>query len=1222
VEFTLNQKKAHDLERHVSVTAGAGSGKTAALVSRYLKILVEKNVRVNQVVAITFTEKAAAELKQRIVREIDVRIASGDAAAPRLEETRAGMAGAQISTIHSFCARILREYPVEAGVDAGFSVLQGVEQRLLLREMINDTLRHIAGLPEGTPTREELAYLLRIFGGTRLASILYQLCSRRDAVARLLADIYSLTDAEVQKRWRDFVQTQLSQSLINQFPIERWMECLNAVLKVAKGKNALRIQELIQQLQPENAIATLTQIVPLIVTQEGTIRKNDFLGRSVKADAIESEIDFLVQAAEHFSAFPDLTDDDALLIHITRPLLDLYTQIQQVYERHKLQQGQLDFEDLQIKVRDLLRQDAIRERLARRYAYIMVDEYQDTNRLQYEILKPLISNFASGNLFIVGDPKQSIYGFRNADVRVFRQTQREIVAYQSEFRADFVWENESLPADELERRGNLHLPENFRLLRNLVGAINLIFESIMGAASLNEFEVGYEPLIKGRANDDPGDVELILATKEKDTELIPVSENELIVARIRHLIGTQATASPNETPRSIRYGDIAILIRSRTRLPEIESALLKADIPYNITGGVGFYQRQEIYDICNYLQFLAHPDDNIALVGILRAPFFGVSDVELYEIAIRPGAQSFWSKVQAYADEQENQQTYAPMLGGLSSRTPIQFAVERLRHHLEVCHRLLLSMLIRKIVNDTGMVGVLPVGQQGEQRWVNYEKLLDIAREFDRAGFIGLPDFVERLKLLIEEEERESQATTALTDNAVQVMTVHAAKGLEFPVVILPLLERKFQYDSEPFIDDSLGLGFSPPHPERGYENSDPAVTRIMRNRAKNRIDAEEKRLFYVAATRARDRLIFSGTLDHQGKAAGWLGWMLDALGITGMPQTDWIERPVTIQALSPEGSPPYKGGARGGDFPPSGSQGATPISFNLPIRIIKSLDALDFEAELVPPSPRVSEFPEFHIDALTTNVAGEMFSVTELTTYAHCPMKFYLRHRLHIPESLNEQRDHSPYLDDDGTEIGRAVHAVLAKLRTREDCERRLEKALNNAASETVSVEKIRKHVQCFLSSEIGQLALRAAESACEKRIDALFESHQVAGAVDRMFKDAAGLWWIVDYKTDEIDKSLLANRIRRYQPQIELYALLVHRLYPEQPVIPATVYFTHLAEAYSMRMTQEALAAAERTWLERLKRIQAETRSGLAGGIIQKNTEHCPLCPYFVGERCIASH
>ena len=455
------------------------------------------------------------------------------------------------------------------------------------------------------------------------------------------------------------------------------------------------------------------------------------------------------------------------------------------------------------------------------------------------------------------------------------------------------------------------------------------------------------------------------------------------------------------------------------------------------------------------------------------------------------------------------------------------------------------------------MIGVLSVGQQGEQRWANYEKLLRVAREFDQAGFTDLVDFLERLNLLIEEEEREGQAATQLTDDAVQVMTTHAAKGLEFPIVMLPHLDRKFRYDQEPFIDDALSIGFNPANPEKGYEKSNPTVTQLMRERARNKTVAEEKRLFYVAATRARDRLILSGTLDRKGRAHGWLGWLFDGLGISGTPAEDGVERPVTIEALTE-------------DRP-------SQISFDLPINIIKSLEALDFVEEEPPPLPPVT-FPAFHIEPLECSSVGETFSVTQLATYAHCPTKFYLKHQLHVPETVGQdvilplQEDS----DRNSTARGEAVHKVLAQLRTQADCERDLEPLISVAVRSTngaVSAQTVRIHVDGFLTSEIGETALNAQEGYCERHLYAQIGAHVINGIVDRIFKDAAGLWQIIDYKTDEVHPAKIAARADYYRPQLELYALLVQRLYPDQHMIPVTIFFSHLAEVYQAQLTAEEL-------------------------------------------------
>ena len=400
MEFTLNQKKAHDLNRHISVTAGAGSGKTAVLVHRYLKILLETDLPSSQVVAITFTEKAAAELKQRIVNEVNARLKE-EPHSTQLERIKTGMLSAQISTIHAFCARILREYPVEAGVDAGFSVLQGIQQQLTLRDIIDSTLREIADRPDEDETRMKLVNLLRIFGKNRLEAYLSELENQREVVERLKSNLYCHTDSKVLEGWHDFVQSQLVQSLKDLFPLENWLRCLYSTLAIARGRNAAEVQKLIADIQPnmelQEAVLVLRKIAPLIVTQSGTISKRDFLGLRVETNTVEEEIDFLVRAANYLLSFPSFTDDDKLLICVTRLLIDVYDEVQRAYEDYKRQSGQLDFDDLQIKVRNLLHQEeSIREQLTQRYPYIMVDEYQDTDQLQYEILKPLISNYKSG----------------------------------------------------------------------------------------------------------------------------------------------------------------------------------------------------------------------------------------------------------------------------------------------------------------------------------------------------------------------------------------------------------------------------------------------------------------------------------------------------------------------------------------------------------------------------------------------------------------------------------------------------------------------------------------------------------------------------------------------------------------------------------------------------------------------------------------------------------
>ena len=1201
MRYTPNQKKAHDVNRHIGVTAGAGSGKTEVLANRYLKILLETDVSVRGVVAITFTEKAAAELKVRVLKKIVETTASSvgnNLLMAKLATIREEFTAAPISTIHEFCARILREYPL-TGIGSGFEVLQGIDQRLVLRDTVDSTLKSIANRPQGDETRKTLANLLRMFGRRKLERIFAELLNHREAANRMVESLYSKSDEQILAAWEEFLEAELGRSLRERFSVDQWIKSLKAVWNVAQGKNESKVRDLTTQLERTRntsvLLPILSEILPLILTKTGNIAKQNFLGRGVDTTAVESDIQFLTEAGEYFQSFAPLTDDDAFLIRVTHPLLAIYKQIHEQYENHKLRHGVLDFDDLQIEVKNLLGDDAIRRRLAHRYAYIMIDEYQDTNSLQYSIIKPLVSDFESGNLFIVGDRKQSIYGFRGADVRIFRQTLSGMTAHQSGISGDFVWETETLQTEVSEKQGDIHLPEAFRFLRNLVGFVNLVFGRIMGDGRSNEFEVAYEPLIMGRRNEAHGDVELLIGQESEP------QENELIAARIRSLIQSKELVwdSDTEEPRQIGYGDIAVLIRSRTRLPEIESALIQARIPYCVASGIGFYQRQEIYDICNYLQFMEDSTNDIALVGILRGPFFSISDTELFEISQHSAHGSFWERVKGYAAESD---ISAVQDSGEQSEAKasdlLLYACETLEKHLKICRHLPIAAFIRRIVNETGMIGTLSVGLSGGQRWANYEKLLVIAREFDKSEFAELSGFIERLNLLIKEEDRESQAAVESSEDVVQVMTIHAAKGLEFPVVILPYLSRKFKFDQEPFIDDEIGIGFSPANPEKNYEGSQPSIASVMKTRHVQKTIAEEKRLFYVATTRARDRLILSGSFDLSGMmpSNSWFRWMLDALEMTQTPIETQIVFPVTIETLTEESR--------------------TPMSFDLPIRIFHAIGEMNLPGETPIPSLPPVAFPEILLEPINSAPTGENLSVPQLLSYAHCPTKFYLKHRLRFShtDTLLPREDDSDSDDFDSNSRDLAVRRVLAQLRTSADRTRDLSTLINTvvkSASAALTEDEAALHVKHFLESDLGKLALAAGESYCEHEIYALLGNHVVHGVVDRLFRGSDGLWQIISYETNQFALSEIETWIDFYRPKLELCAMLVHRLYPEQAMIQGAIFFTSLSVAHPIRLTADGLEEIEQQWIKRLEVLHK--------GKFEKNRDHCPLCPYFVEEQCL---
>ena len=1176
MQFTPSQQDALNIEKHICVTAGAGSGKTTVLVERYLEILRAGNTGPQNIVAITFTEKAAAEMKERVIERLNKAEDITDR-----DNLLDQMSSAYISTIHAFCSRILREFPFQAKVPANFSILQGIEQKLLLQDTLKKTLKNIATNPDDQH-RAELTNLLQRYGAQRkLVEILSTMVDKRDIIVKLKQKIYdNRSSAEIQA---DLAQRILEKSM-SAIDVSEFIRCLNIVSQVASGRNVENVEDLTQQLEAQYAKdpnspevpRLLKQFIDRITIKSGAIAKSAFIGTKTDTTGIEAEINFLVLTVKKIKILPNLenekendktgntqTDngesetgtveaDDDFLLSTVRDLLTLYTRALKDYDAVKLSQGTLDFNDLQLKTRDLLRDnEEIRDEFVKRHKYYMVDEYQDTNELQYELVMLLTSELKSANLFIVGDPKQSIYGFRDADVRVFNKTKESITDNGGE---------------------SISLRENFRSLRDVIGFVNYFFECLMGPRNENEFEIVYEALTQARHAKTNGVIEILIG----QTGDASANEYELIAQRIRKMVSTEKETvwargeDGKVSERPIQYDDIAILIRARTHLPDIENALLEAGISYLTTGGIGFYQRQEIYDIWNYLNFLNNPSENDAsLAAILRSPAFGISDAELYEISLQKTKKqeknAFWNKAQNYQTRTDE----------------LRRAIDILKTHIHFAHRTPVNQLIGTIVNETGLIGTLKTGKYGQQRWANYQKLLDLARNFDGdENKQILPDFIEFLDILITEEPREGQAPIEASSGAVQIMTIHAAKGKEFPVVILPRLDRQGQTDQEPFIDSEFGIGFSPLKPDNGYEKTGPEIVTRMRSWSNEKNVAEKKRLFYVGATRAEDRLILSGTLPDNGKPQQMLDWLYTYLGITeeNNPLRLSVEQKV------------YQNGT------------TTRQHVQLQIPISRTLsDTTDTDAAS-DDTIRV-EFPEPLPSVLQPTEIPAAFSVPELANYARCPLRYQLENVLRIPSIKQTE------LDPDENEMRVAIRSVLTRMRRPSDTQNLdtfVQQACENFSEIADAETELRTHINSFLDSELGQTALSAAQTETHQHLYADVDGHILDGSVDRLFKDETGHWQAIIYETAD------AQHAEVYSPEMELYSLLIHRCYPEQPTVTINIFFTEHGQCEQEHFSVAELEETTGQWRKKISALQQ--------GIYEKNLNHCNFCPYAdADDQCI---
>ncbi|MCG7844138.1 MAG: UvrD-helicase domain-containing protein, partial [Methanomassiliicoccales archaeon] len=467
---------------------------------------------------------------------------------------------------------------------------------------------------------------------------------------------------------------------------------------------------------------------------------------------------------------------------------------------------------------------------------ILVDEYQDTDVPQDRIVRALLGD-DEDKLFVVGDGKQSIYLFRGADVTIFKGMLRYV---------------------EFELKGRKEeLGSNYRSTRELVSFINLLFSRIMTCEE-NEWEFRYHEVQPYRSNDH-GSVTLVQVPGGGPDDKLGMAR--AVADQIDRLVGDDGRMvhwngnDHLDEPRRPEYGDITILLRARTNLRYYESVLAERGIPYAVEKGVGFFQRQEIMDIGNLVNFLGNQMDDISLYGVLRSPSFGLSDGTLFRVVRSSSYGRLFTKLKRFSDEHPEEarvRKTAAVLNGLLKRS----------------RTVPVSELLNDALQETGVLGVYAGMLGGKQMIANVEQLLDKVRQREQEGFFTLYELKDWMELSVDDSDKEGQAQLEATGDAVRIMTVHASKGLEFPIVILPETQVSPRTDSDQVAMTGIGLFSEVP-------SVDPMVTyapvpmRVAATEMRSKSEAQNLRLFYVAATRAKDHFIMLGTRGRKEGAWG-----------------------------------------------------------------------------------------------------------------------------------------------------------------------------------------------------------------------------------------------------------------------------------------------------------------------------------------------------------------
>ncbi|MFN8162731.1 MAG: UvrD-helicase domain-containing protein [Solirubrobacterales bacterium] len=1071
----------------VLLEAGAGTGKTGVMVDRYCRLVCDAGVSPDAILAFTFTDKAAAELRQRIRAELARRAGQGS---ERAAELLTGIGGAWVTTIHGFCNRVLAAHPVAAGIDPGFRVLDAPESARAAREAFDDALAEF--LAGGEPEREETVAAYDVDGLRGIVTAAHaELRSRGVAEPRLPDPPPSDPEAAIRR----------------------------AAAAAAAALEELRDADPKRDLL-ERALARLQAAGDPPGLDELRSLRTDSKAKGVAPyrEAIDAAVSSCAEAGEGGEAYRHLAE-----------LLELFSVN---FERVKERRTGIDFEDLQILAARLLERAEVGEAYRARFSHLLVDEFQDTNRLQLRLIEALRG--PRSELVVVGDEFQSIYGFRHADLDVFRR-QRSLI----EGRAD---------AELMELSGN------FRSRPELIAAVNLFGERLLGP-SYRPLRVGapapgglpsgagppVELLLTGRDGWDAEEIELEPAIDGR-TPLNCLAEARFLAARLGELADA-----------GVDRGEMVVLLRAFTHLDAYEDSLERAGLRPYVVGGRGYWSQQQVSDVCALLATIANPLDDQALFGALASPACGVAPDTLWLLRAAAGRRRHvWGAVERAAglgaDELAEPERLEQIPG--SELELLREFVARVAALRKRGSRLPLAGLIEAATTETGYDLAVLMRPAGEARFANVRKLMRLAAEFESREGRDLRGLLDFLAARAETDVEAQAATAAEGHDGVRIMTVHNAKGLEFDVVAVPDLSRRLLAGAR---SPLLTIGREQP-PRVGmqlrrlgsgtinlYDHAELCEEQKAR-------DAEEGlRLFHVAATRARERLILSGVVKPEP-------------GRETKPGTPVVERLVDSLGIGREA-------ATGVIVPPAQPRPGLEASFpasEIAVRV--NLPSPERAAALTATrrdavgGRPLGEGPPPLVERKPPVVPSRPLSYTAISAYEECPYRFYMERVLGVGGSARstsriavedaiaggEDREMTASGREERSARGAAVHALLEWSQANGWAEPSAELALRHALAAgldpgATDAEGLIAPVRDWLGSALLREGIGAGATRVRAEVPILLGVGPTVlrGSIDLLVEREGAPPLVVDYKTDRLNGSGPEAHAARYETQRAIYAL-----------------------------------------------------------------------------------
>lgn len=1083
IKLTEIQKAAAEFTKsNLLLSAGAGTGKTRVLVERFLHFVTTGKAPVDQILALTFTEKAANEMKERIMKRLT---------AEGLWAARRDLEKAYISTLHAFASRVLKEHPIEACVHPEFRVAESEEAAALQFQALDDVIE--THCIKGSAVFE----FFKIYGESQL----------RKAILKI-------HDEARTAGWS-----------LNEFFERPYSLKISSVKDPAALFEKAGEPELVTDWKRFQSAASWDwKTVEEFREWKKTFsrkRKTPELWAEIKE---QTELFLQLKIEKHLEPWKLVFENLCIAFEAS-------------YEAVKNQKGVLDFDDLQLKALQLFTgkgpgQQRILRDYREHFKFVLVDEYQDINPLQAK----LIECFAGpNNLFMVGDYKQSIYRFRGTSPEHFLEKEKR---YKKK-----------------EGGERMAMLGNFRTAAPVLEFINRFFEILWEEDRLpNEpltceiSETGHKP-----------ELLLIEKTEEESLDEARMREAAMIAARMREL---------NE--EGVEYGKMAVLFQTMTEIGIYEHALKSAGIPYFVVSGRGFYFQPEIRDMMSLLGALENPLSDIPLAAALRSPFFTVTDNTLVWLA------------RAAKEGDENKPLYNGFLEfekikeiTEQEKMKLRRASSLMKTWLAAKDRLRLAELLEQILEDTSYELHALASRQGIRRFANLRKLAQIARDSESHELMSLSDFIRLIRGLESREMRESEAQVEAEESGkvVRLMTVHAAKGLEFPICFVANLGHEGQSpESRRFLasaalKENSGYSFQVLNTETMKWESPYSYARIKESL--DREDTEEwKRLFYVAVTRAERRLILSGVYKKKKEPkekfcdmSSWMDWLVAVKDRNLFDVRD-------TSAVFPKRTPQVA--AESQPFETILKNPEIEAAAELPKDVLEVFNRIERQET---PFSRVIDLP-----------------VSAYALYAKNPKEYWAVYEVGWSdgdEKIDVQAADVPAEADEGpdaADFGTSFHRLLERLNF-QDPEPEIQLLAEEIyyGEQPQVIEEACRLARQFIKTEMFE-TIKNARHVYRELPFVLNERHgKIHGVLDLLIQNEAGDWIVIDYKTATGDEAKAKQSA--YDLQIAIYAAAVQQI---SGIVPkqGMVYFIKNNKTYAMDFTREVLAGH----VKKIKAMQEE--------------------------------